>query len=174
MGDFFKFLWPSQKNSTLYIRTRLLLQKGYCCGEHHLSRRLLVEFSKDFKSWLIKSVFNIWNISISYYGISQIKVRWEMPGKNTILGSRHSQSLLLFNTKVIESVHLENLAEMLIPIWPFLSWFIRCPGLTFFVHCFIFFSLEARLTYLSYVSKVCNLGFSKNCKKKSCTVVIYR
>ena len=72
----------------------------------------------------------------------------------------------MFNTKVIESVHLENLAEMLIPIWPFLSWFIRCPGLTFFVHCFIFFSLEARLTYLSYVSKVCNLGFSKNCKKK--------
>ena len=36
----------------------------------------------------------------------------------------------------------------------------------FFRSLFDFFSLEARLTYLSYVSKVCNLGFSKNCKKK--------
>ena len=36
----------------------------------------------------------------------------------------------------------------------------------FFRSLFDFFLLEARLTYLSYVSKVCNLGFSKNCKKK--------
>ena len=150
-----RFLWPSQKNSTLYIRTRLLHQKGYCCGEHHLSRRLLVEFSKDFKSWLIKSVFNIWNISISYYGISLIGKKYCRQKYNFGL-QRQFQSLLLFNTKVIESVHSENLAEMLIPkIWPFLSWFIRCPGLTFFVHCLIFFYFTWSTSYLP---KLCIKG----------------
>ena len=145
-----RFLWPSQKNSTLYIRTRLLHQKGYCCGEHHLSRRLLVEFSKDFKSWLIKSVFNIWNISISYYGISLIGKKYQAKIQFWASGT-----VKVYHCSIIESVHPENLADAH-PNMTFPVMIYKVSRFNFFRALFDFFFYFTWST--SYLPKLCIKG----------------